>query len=68
MFRPIKVGARVGPNWIITDGLKPGERVVVEGIQKLQQAAAMNPQFVKEGIPVSPKPYQAPTESPAGSN
>lgn len=68
MFRPIKVGARVGPNWIVTDGLKPGERVVVEGIQKLQQAAAMNPQFVKEGIPVSPKPYQAPTESPAGSN
>ena len=68
MFRPIKVGARVGPNWIVTDGLKPGERVVVEGIQKLQQAAAMNPQFVKEGIPVSPKPYQAPTESAAGSN
>src|SRR5271165_192967 len=68
MFRSIKVGARVGPNWIVTDGLKPGERVVVEGIQKLQQAAAMNPQFVKEGIPVSPKPYQAPTESAAGSN
>lgn len=68
MFRSIKVGARVGPNWIITDGLTAGERVVVEGIQKLQQAAAMNPQFVKEGIPVSPKPYQAPTESAAGSN
>jgi len=68
VFRPIKVGARVGPNWIVTEGLKPGERVVVEGIQKLQQAAAMNPQFVKEGIPVSPKPYQAPTKSVAGSN
>ena len=36
MFRPIKVGARVGPNWIVTEGLKPGERVVVEGIQKIQ--------------------------------
>ena len=68
MFRPIKVGARVGTNWIVTDGLKPGERVVVEGIQKLQQAAAMNPQFMKEGIPVSPKPYQAPVESAAGGN
>jgi RND family efflux transporter MFP subunit len=68
MFRPIKVGARVGTNWIVTEGLKPGERVVVEGIQKLQMAAAANPQFVKDGIPVSPKPYQAPNEPAAGSN
>jgi len=68
MFRPIKVGLRVGPNWIVTEGLKPGERVVVEGIQKIQMAAAANPQFVKEGVPVSPKPYQAPAEAAAGSN
>jgi membrane fusion protein, multidrug efflux system len=68
LFRPIKVGARVGPNWIITDGLKPGERVVVEGIQKIQMAAAVNPQLVKEGVPVSPKPYQAPAEAAVGSN
>ena len=67
-FRPIKVGQRVGPNWIITDGLKPGERVIVEGIQKIQMAAGANPQFVKEGVPVSPKPYQAPAEVAAGSN
>ncbi len=32
-FQPVKMGDRVGPNWIVTDGLKPGERVVVEGIQ-----------------------------------
>jgi len=68
VFRPIKVGARVGANWIVTDGLKAGERVVVEGIQKLQQAAAMNPQFVKDGVPVSAKPYQAPVETAAGGN
>jgi len=55
--RPIKVGARVGTNWIVTDGLKAGERVVVEGIQKVQTAAAQAPQMAKEGIPVSPKPY-----------
>ena len=69
MFRPIKVGQRVGPNWIVTEGLKPGERVVVEGIQKLQLAAAASPRFAKEGVPVSPKPYQATTASTAaGSN
>jgi membrane fusion protein, multidrug efflux system len=66
-FRPVKVGDRIGPNWIITDGLKPGERVVAEGILKIQQTAAAAPQLVKEGIPVSPKPYVA-TASAAGSN
>ena len=66
-FRPVKVGDRVGPNWIITDGLKPGERVVVEGILKVQQFAAAAPQLVKEGIPVTPKPYVA-AASAAGSN
>jgi membrane fusion protein, multidrug efflux system len=67
MFRPVKIGDRVGTNWIITEGLQPGERVVVEGIQKIQMAAAANPQFVKEGVPVSPKPYVA-QASAAGSN
>ena len=67
MFRPVKVGDRVGTNWIITDGLKPGERVVVEGILKIQQAYAQSPQLAKEGIPVSPKPYVS-EASTAGSN
>jgi RND family efflux transporter MFP subunit len=61
MFRAVKVGERTGPNWIITDGLKPGERVVVEGIQKIQTFAAQSPQLAKEGIPVTPKNYIAPT-------
>jgi membrane fusion protein (multidrug efflux system) len=59
MFRPVKVGDRVGQNWIITEGLKPGERVVVEGIQKVQMSAAQTPQSAKEGVPVIPKPYAA---------
>ena len=38
-FRPVTVGDRVGNLWIVTDGLKPGERVVVEGLQKLRDGA-----------------------------
>jgi membrane fusion protein, multidrug efflux system len=57
MFRPVKVGDRLGPNWIISEGLKPGERVVVEGIQKVQALAGQSPELAKEGIPVTPKPY-----------
>jgi membrane fusion protein (multidrug efflux system) len=56
-FRPVKVGERIGSNWIITEGLKPGERVVVRGIQKVQALAAQMPESGIEGVPVTPKPY-----------
>ncbi len=67
MFRPVKVGERVGTNWIVSEGLKPGEKVVVEGIQKVQQFAAAAPEMAKEGVPVVPKPY-TPPEQTAGGN
>jgi len=68
VFRPVKVGERVGPNWIISEGLQPGEKVVVEGILKLQQFAAAAPQLAKEGFPVIPRAYEPPAAAPAGSN
>ncbi|QNI32710.1 efflux RND transporter periplasmic adaptor subunit [Alloacidobacterium dinghuense] len=67
MFRPVKVGERVGPNWVITEGLKPGEKVVVEGIERLSLAVAAMPQLAKEGIPVNPKPY-VPVAAIGGGN
>jgi RND family efflux transporter MFP subunit len=66
-FRPVKMGDRVGTNWIVSEGLKPGEKVVVEGIQKVQQFAAASPEMAKEGVPVSAKPYVPPAQT-AGSN
>ena len=66
-FRPVKMGPRVGPNWIVSEGVKPGEKVVVEGIERLQMAAAAMPQLAKEGIPVNAQPYTpAATAAPAG--
>jgi RND family efflux transporter MFP subunit len=47
-IRTVKVGDRVGAQWIITDGLKRGERVVAEGVQK-----------VRTGMLVNPKPFAA---------
>ncbi len=41
-FRPVKVGDRVGNNWVITDGLKPGEKVVTEGFQKVRDGVTVN--------------------------
>ncbi|MGA7213854.1 MAG: HlyD family secretion protein, partial [Terrimicrobiaceae bacterium] len=34
-IRPVQVGPRVGTDWVITSGLKAGEKVIVEGIQKV---------------------------------
>jgi membrane fusion protein (multidrug efflux system) len=56
MIRPVKVGDRVGTDWVISDGLKPGDRVVVEGIQRVQAAAA---QSQGGSVPVVAKPYAA---------
>ena len=45
-IRTVQVGDRVGTQWIVADGLKPGERVVAEGVQK-----------VRPGMQVNPKPF-----------
>jgi RND family efflux transporter MFP subunit len=47
-IRPVKVGERVGKLWIVNEGVKPGERVIVEGLLK-----------VRDGAPVKPVPAKA---------
>jgi membrane fusion protein (multidrug efflux system) len=42
-IRTVTVGDRIGTQWIVTKGLKPGERVVTEGIQKVRQGMGVNP-------------------------
>jgi membrane fusion protein, multidrug efflux system len=66
-FRPVKMGARVGPNWVVSEGLKPGEQVVAEGIERIQMVAAAMPQLAKSGIPVAAKPF-VPASPDEGSN
>jgi multidrug efflux pump subunit AcrA (membrane-fusion protein) len=50
-IRSVRTGERVGSMWIVEDGLKPGERVVVEGVQK-----------VREGVTVKVLPPAAQTQ------
>jgi len=45
--RTIKLGAAQGNDWIVLDGLQPGERVIVEGFQKM----------MVPGAPVNPVPW-----------
>jgi membrane fusion protein (multidrug efflux system) len=52
-LRQIKVGERIGGMWEVTDGLKAGDRVVVQGTQK-----------VREGATVMPREWASPSPSP----
>src|SRR5216117_4402777 len=40
-IRPVKMGERIGAMWEVTDGLKPGDRVVVEGLQKAREGSTV---------------------------
>jgi len=42
-MRAIKIGDHSGSMWIVEEGLKPGEKVVVEGIQQVRPGAVVNP-------------------------
>jgi membrane fusion protein (multidrug efflux system) len=41
--RPVKADSSRGDQWIVTEGLKPGERVMVEGFQKAPPGVVVNP-------------------------
>lgn len=42
-FRSVKVGPRVDGQWVIEEGLKAGEKVVVEGLQRIRDGATVSP-------------------------
>ncbi|MGA3185618.1 MAG: efflux RND transporter periplasmic adaptor subunit [Bryobacteraceae bacterium] len=48
-IRPVKVGDRAGSMWIVTEGLKPGERVIAEGADKARPGVQVNPKPFVEG-------------------
>lgn len=54
-LQTVRVGAQVGPDWVIEQGVKAGDRVVVEGVQK-----------AKEGTKVNPRPLEVAAKGGAG--
>ena len=53
--RPVKIGSQQGGNWIVLEGLKEGENVVVDGFQKM----------MVPGAPVKPVPFKGSTPGAA---
>jgi len=56
--RPIKTGKAFGENWIVLDGLAPGENVIVEGIQRVRPGSPVR------AVPYVAKSVAAPAASP----
>lgn len=42
-IRPVTAGERISDQWIVSGNLKPGERVIVEGLQKVKEGGLVNP-------------------------
>lgn len=48
-FRPVVLSRAIGDSWLVESGLAPGERIVVEGFQR-----------IRPGVPVDPQPWTPP--------
>jgi membrane fusion protein, multidrug efflux system len=62
-IRPVKMGEKIGALWEVTDGLNPGDRVVVQGVQKAREGATVT---LKDWTP--PAQQVASSTSPAQKN
>jgi membrane fusion protein (multidrug efflux system) len=73
--QPVTANANDGNNWVVSSGLKGGERIVVEGFQKAKPGATVNPQPWKgpaapaagSAAPAAPAPAAPPAASDRGT-
>ena len=54
--RVVKLGGNENGNWIVLDGLKPGEQVIVDGFQKMRPGATVKPVPWSASAPVAAAP------------
>jgi membrane fusion protein, multidrug efflux system len=54
--RDVEMGPRIGEDWLVAKGIKVGDHVIVDGVQRL-----------RPGMPVKPSPYVAAQSAPAGA-
>jgi len=64
--KTVKADRTVGDKWLVTEGLKPGDRVIVEGLSRIRVGQVIKP--VPAGSKPTPKPHDpaAPVEAPHG--
>lgn len=65
--RPVKTGAMAGPDFVISDGLKGGEQIIVNGLQKARPGSVVKPVPWTPGAALLVAPPSAPGIAPAVS-
>ncbi len=55
---PVKVSDRIENLWVVDEGIKPGEHVVVEGIQKVKEGMVVKPKLIEAQAQKSPAAAQ----------
>ncbi len=64
-IRNVQMGERVGTLWIVDKGLEPGQRVIVEGLEKVKGGDKVAPTTVDADPPAAtPPPASSPSKSP----
>lgn len=66
--RPVKIAGAQGEHWIVVEGLKSGEQVIVEGFQKMRPGAPVKPVPWAGNTSSAVKPAAAGVASPAASS
>jgi len=66
--RPIKVGGMSGTDWLVNEGLKEGDKVIVNGLQKIKPGAVVAPKpWSAEAEKAANQPAPAPAAAPAAA-
>lgn len=58
-LRTVTAAQAIGDKWLITDGLKPGDRVIVTGLQKIKPGVQVKAQEVSDAAPAAAPAEQA---------
>jgi membrane fusion protein (multidrug efflux system) len=66
-IRTVKPGVKTGSLVVISEGLQPGDRIVVEGLQKVRDGVIVNPKPVSLETPTS-EPAATPAEKPVAGH
>ena len=74
-LQSIQAGERIGPLWIVDRGLEPGQRVIVEGLEKVKTGDKVAPTTMpaeparddaaRAGVPAGPPPAASAVKNPA---
>ena len=66
-LRPLVTERAIGDKWLVTDGVKAGDRVIVEGVQFAKPGATVKPEEVQSAAPAG-APAAAPATTPTPSS